>query len=178
MDSVVTKLIDIQLSFPFILFAIAVIAISGPKVSVLMLVLAARSWTTFAVSCAARPSDRRQRLCRRGARARRIAAARHPSPHRCRTSCLSRSLSGRSISARLIILEFDAELLRPWRAAADGELGQANSAKRANTSSSPGGLRPFPALRCLLWCCSSIMLGDGLRDILDPRLKAAMSAGA
>ncbi|MEA2934359.1 MAG: peptide/nickel transport system permease protein, partial [Variibacter sp.] len=47
-DSAVTKLIDIQLSFPFILFAIAVIAVSGPKTYVLILVLAARSWTTFA----------------------------------------------------------------------------------------------------------------------------------
>ena len=47
-DSVVTKLIDIQLSFPFILFAIAVIAVAGPKLSVLVMVLAARSWTTFA----------------------------------------------------------------------------------------------------------------------------------
>jgi peptide/nickel transport system permease protein len=47
-DSVVTKLIDIQLSFPFILFAIAVMAVTGPKLWVLVLVLAARSWTTFA----------------------------------------------------------------------------------------------------------------------------------
>ena len=47
-DSVVTKLIDIQLSFPFILFAIAVIAVAGPKLWVLVMVLAARSWTTFA----------------------------------------------------------------------------------------------------------------------------------
>ncbi|TFH44217.1 MAG: ABC transporter permease, partial [Lysobacterales bacterium] len=47
-DSIVSKLIDIQLSFPFILFAIAIIAVTGPNLIVLVLVLSARSWTTFA----------------------------------------------------------------------------------------------------------------------------------
>ena len=42
-DSIVTKLIDIQLSFPFILFAISVMAVTGPNPVVLVFVLAARS---------------------------------------------------------------------------------------------------------------------------------------
>ena len=41
-DSIVSKLIDIQLAFPFILFAIAVMAVTGPKLTVLVLVLAAQ----------------------------------------------------------------------------------------------------------------------------------------
>ncbi|HEU5324233.1 MAG TPA: ABC transporter permease, partial [Methylomirabilota bacterium] len=38
-DAVVTKLIDVQLAFPFVLFAISVIAVAGPSVGVLIVVL-------------------------------------------------------------------------------------------------------------------------------------------
>jgi peptide/nickel transport system permease protein len=47
-DEVVTKLIDVQLAFPFVLFAISVIAVAGPSVTVLVIVLAIGSWVGHA----------------------------------------------------------------------------------------------------------------------------------
>src|SRR5207244_8272912 len=47
-DRVVTKLIDLQLAFPFVLLAIAVIAVAGPSIHVLVIVLAIGSWVGHA----------------------------------------------------------------------------------------------------------------------------------
>jgi len=47
-DRVITKLIDIQLAFPFVLLAIAVIAVAGPSIPVLVVVLAIGAWVGHA----------------------------------------------------------------------------------------------------------------------------------
>jgi ABC-type dipeptide/oligopeptide/nickel transport system permease subunit len=51
-DEVVTKLIDVQLAFPFVLFAISVIAVAGAGIGVLVVVLAIGSWVGTPGSCA------------------------------------------------------------------------------------------------------------------------------
>jgi peptide/nickel transport system permease protein len=47
-DAIITKIIDIQLSFPFLLFAITVIAVLGPSLRNLLIVLAISGWVTYA----------------------------------------------------------------------------------------------------------------------------------
>src|SRR5205823_14099739 len=47
-DRVVTRLIDVQLAFPFVLLAIAVIAVAGASIPVLVIVLAIGSWVGHA----------------------------------------------------------------------------------------------------------------------------------
>ena len=47
-DAVLTKLVDVQLAFPFVLFAISVIAVAGPGMTVLVVVLAIGSWVGHA----------------------------------------------------------------------------------------------------------------------------------
>jgi peptide/nickel transport system permease protein len=47
-DGLITKLIDIQLSFPFILFAIFVISITGPQLRNIIIVCGVTSWVTYA----------------------------------------------------------------------------------------------------------------------------------
>ena len=47
-DGVLTKIIDVQLAFPFVLFAISVIAVAGPSLTVLVVVLAIGSWVGHA----------------------------------------------------------------------------------------------------------------------------------
>src|SRR4030095_13212658 len=48
LDRVVTKLIDVQLAFPFVLLGIAVTAVAGPSVPVLVGVLAIGAWVAHA----------------------------------------------------------------------------------------------------------------------------------
>jgi len=47
-DAVLTKVIDVQLAFPFVLLAIAVVAVAGPSVPVLVIVLAIGAWVGHA----------------------------------------------------------------------------------------------------------------------------------
>jgi peptide/nickel transport system permease protein len=47
-DSVITKFMDIQLSFPLVLFAIFVVAITGPKLRNIIIVCGITSWVTYA----------------------------------------------------------------------------------------------------------------------------------
>jgi len=47
-DEVAMRLADLQLSFPFILFAIVVIAVLGPGLSRIILVLAVTQWASYA----------------------------------------------------------------------------------------------------------------------------------
>ena len=47
-DAFLTKLVDVQLAFPFVLFAISVIAVAGPGMTVLVIVLAIGSWVGHA----------------------------------------------------------------------------------------------------------------------------------
>ena len=44
----IAKLIDIQLAFPFLLFAITVIAVLGPSLPNLLVILALSGWVTYA----------------------------------------------------------------------------------------------------------------------------------
>ena len=44
----VAKLIDVQLAFPFLLFAITVIAVLGPSLRNLLIILALSGWVTYA----------------------------------------------------------------------------------------------------------------------------------
>lgn len=48
LDSVVTKIIDIQLAFPFILLAISIAAVLGPSLRNLIIVLGLKSWVVYA----------------------------------------------------------------------------------------------------------------------------------
>src|SRR5262245_1557651 len=47
-DAVIAKLIDVQLAFPFLLFAITVIAVLGPSLRNLLVILAISGWVTYA----------------------------------------------------------------------------------------------------------------------------------
>ncbi len=44
----VAKLIDVQLAFPFLLMAITVIAVLGPSLQNLLVILALSGWVTYA----------------------------------------------------------------------------------------------------------------------------------
>jgi peptide/nickel transport system permease protein len=48
MDSIITKVMDIQLSFPTVLFAIFVVAITGPNLQNIIIVCGITSWVTYA----------------------------------------------------------------------------------------------------------------------------------
>lgn len=169
-DSVVTKLIDIQLSFPFILFAIAVIAVSGPKLFVIVLVLSARSWTTFARVVRGETftiSGNEYVTAARalGANEPRILG-RHILPNILPLALVIGTLD----VGALIILESTLSFLglgiQPPLVSWGKELSDARQYIQIAWWTTT-----FPGLAILVVVLSINLLGDRLRDILDPRLK-------
>jgi ABC-type dipeptide/oligopeptide/nickel transport system permease subunit len=170
-DSAVTKLIDIQLSFPFILFAIAVIAVSGPKIYVLILVLAARSWTTFArvvrgETFAIGGNDYVVAARALGASQSRVIL-RHILPNILPLAVVIGTLD----VGALIILESTLSFLglgvQPPTVSWGRELSEARQYIQLAWWTTT-----FPGLALLVVVLFVNLLGDGLRDILDPRLRA------
>ena len=170
-DSVVTKLIDIQLSFPFILFAIAVIAVAGPKLSVLVMVLAARSWTTFArvvrgETFTISGNDYVMAARALGASQTRVIV-RHIAPNILPLAVVIGTLD---IGALIILkstLSFVGLGIQPPTVSWGKKLSDARQYIQLAWWTTT-----FPGLALLVVVLFVNMLGDGLRDILDPRLKA------
>jgi peptide/nickel transport system permease protein len=169
-DSIVTKLIDIQLSFPFILFAIAVIAVAGPSLAVLVIVLAARSWTTFArvvraETFAIGSSD--YVLAARSLGATHLRTIfRHIAPNILPLAAVIGTLD----VGALIILESTLSFLglgiQPPAVSWGKELSEARQYIQLAWWTTT-----FPGLAILIVVLSINLLGDFLRDLLDPRMR-------
>lgn len=169
-DSVVTKLIDIQLAFPFILFAIAVIAVTGPTIGILVLVLAARSWTTFArvvrgETFTISGNDYVVAARAIGASQPRIVF-RHVLPNILPLAIVIGTLDVGALIILESTLSFVGLGIQPPTVSWGKELSDARQYIRLAWWTTT-----FPGLALLLVVLSINMLGDGLRDLLDPRLK-------
>lgn len=170
LDSVVTKLIDIQLSFPFILFAIAVIAVAGPSVAMLILVLSARSWTTFArvvrgETFVISGNDYVMAAHALGASQPRVIM-RHIAPNILPLAVVVGTLD---IGALIILeatLSFVGLGIQPPTVSWGKELSDARQYIQLAWWTTT-----FPGLALLTVVLCVNLLGDGLRDLLDPRLR-------
>ena len=77
------------------------------------------------------------------------------------------------IFAYAILAEAGAVVPRRRRAARDADLG--HDGRRQPAVRAPGVLaRAVPGLAIILTALSLQMLGDGLRDLLDPKLRKAL----
>lgn len=170
-DSFVTKLIDIQLSFPFILFAIAVIAVTGPNLFIMVFVLAARSWTTFARVVRGETFSIGNNDFVLAARA--LGASqfriifRHILPNILPVAIVVGTLD---IGALIILestLSFIGLGIQPPTVSWGKELSDARQYIQLAWWTTT-----FPGLALLTVVLSVNLLGDGLRDVVDPRLRA------
>jgi peptide/nickel transport system permease protein len=175
-DSVVAKLIDIQLAFPFLLFAITVIAVLGPSLPNLLTILALSGWVTYArvvrgQTLSLRETEFIQAARGLGCPTWRILL-RHILP-----SVMSYALVIMTTEiGRLIVLESTLSFLGlgvppptpSWgMALADGKEYLING----------WWLATFPGLAIMLIVLCMNVLGDGARDLLEPRLRGRGSRG-
>jgi peptide/nickel transport system permease protein len=169
-DTVIMRIADIQLAFPFILLAIAIVAVLGGSLLNVILVLGIGSWVPYA----------------RLVRGQVLSAKQHEYIIAARTiglrdpAILFRHLLPNVITPAIIIATFgiasaiigEATLsflgvgIRPptptWgNMLADG---------RAYVASA-WWLATFPGLAILITVLSINMIGDWIRDVLDPRLR-------
>jgi ABC-type dipeptide/oligopeptide/nickel transport system permease subunit len=169
-DAVILRLIDIQLAFPVVLLVIAVVAVVGPSLSNLVLIMGLSGWPRFArivrgAVLALRSLDFVEAARAVGARSARVMF-RHVLPN-----VLSAIIVYASFElARMILLEATLSFLglgvQPptptWG-------GMINDGRKYLNQSWSVSLAPGVAIALLILAYN--LLGDALRDALDPQLR-------
>jgi peptide/nickel transport system permease protein len=167
-DTVLTKLIDVQLAFPFVLLAIAVVAVAGPSIPVLIVVLAIGAWVGHArivrgLVLSLRERDYVQAAMALGARTPRILLW-HLVPEVLSTIIVLATFD----VGRIIILESTLSFLglgvQPPTPSWGSDLRDAAVYVRQAWWTAA-----FPGLAIMAVVLAVNLLGDGLRDWLDPR---------
>lgn len=173
LDDVLMRLGDIQLAFPILVLAIAVLAVLGASLGNVILVLGVSGWVTYARIVRGETLSLKQREFVEAARA--IGAPdgailwRHVLPNVLPPVTVVATFS----VARVIIAEASLSFLGlgippptpSWGAMLD---------EGRNYITTAWWLALFPGMAILLLVLGINLLGDWVRDILDPRMERGM----
>jgi peptide/nickel transport system permease protein len=168
-DDVLMRLADIQLAFPFILLAIAVIGVLGPSLMTIIAVIGVSSWVVYArvvrgAVLTLREREFVQAVQALGSGDSRILL-RHILPNALTPWLVVATLD----MARVIVIESALSFLglgvQPPAPTWGGMLADGRV-----YISTAWWLATFPGLAILLTVLGINLFGDGLRDTLDPRL--------
>jgi peptide/nickel transport system permease protein len=169
-DDVLMRLADIQLAFPFILLAIAVIGVLGPSLTTIICVIGVSSWVVYArivrgAALSLREREFVQAAQALGSRDGRILL-RHVLPNVFTPWLVVATLD----MARVIVIESALSFLGLGVQPPTPTWGGMLADGRVYISTA-WWLATFPGLAILITVLGINLFGDGLRDTLDPRLK-------
>jgi peptide/nickel transport system permease protein len=169
-DDVLMRLGDVQLAFPFILLAIAVIGVLGPSLPVIIVVIGVSSWVIYARVVRGTVLSLREQEFVQAARALGVRdgriLARHILPNVFTPWLVVATLD----MARVIVIESALSFLGLGVQPPTPTWGGMLADGRVYISTA-WWLATFPGLAILVAVLGINLLGDGLRDTLDPRLK-------
>lgn len=166
-DTVVSNLVNILLAFPFLLLALAAIAVVGPSFSNMIVVLGVTGWPVYTRVVRAETLKFREREFVQAARALGLGSPRiiwgHVLPNLANTIIVMASLE----VARMIILESFLSFLglgiQPPTPSWGAMLGEGRVYMLTSW-----WLAAFPGAAIFVTTLGINLLGDGLRDVLDP----------
>ena len=169
-DDVLMRLADIQLAFPFILLAIAVIGVLGPSLRTIIAVIGVSSWVVYArvvrgTVLGLRERDFVQAALALGGRDGRVLI-RHILPNAFTPWLVVATLD----MARVIVIESALSFLGLGVPPPTPTWGGMLADGRVYISTA-WWLATLPGLAILVTVLGINLFGDGLRDTLDPRLK-------
>jgi peptide/nickel transport system permease protein len=169
-DDFLMRLADIQLAFPFILLAIAVIGVLGPSLRNIIIVIGVSSWVVYARVVRGEVLSIREReyvhaAIALGSRHRRVLFS-HVLPNTFTPWLVVATLD----MARVIVIESALSFLGLGVQPPTPTWGGMLADGRVYLSTA-WWLATFPGLAILITVLGINLLGDGLRDTLDPRLK-------
>ncbi len=170
LDDVLMRLADIQLAFPFILLAIAVIGVLGPSLQTIIIVIGVSSWVVYARIVRGAVLTLRERefvqaaLALGGGDGR--VLLRHILPNVFTPWLVVATLD----MARVIVIESALSFLGLGVQPPTPTWGGMLADGRVYISTA-WWLATFPGLAILVTVLGINLFGDGLRDTLDPRLK-------
>ena len=170
-DDVVMRLGDIQLAFPFILLAIMFLVVLGPGLMNMILVLGIGQWVTYARIVRAQTLSLREKEYVEAARAMGDSTV----------SILFRTILPNIMAPLTVIASFNVAGVILSEAALSflglgvppevPTWGSMLSESRDHLLSNKWWLAVFPGLAIVLTVLAFNIIGDWLRDFLDPRLK-------
>ncbi|HEY7250787.1 MAG TPA: ABC transporter permease, partial [Methylomirabilota bacterium] len=169
-DDFLMRLADIQLAFPFILLAIAVIGVLGPSLRNIIIVIGVSSWVVYArvvrgEVLSIREREYVQAAIALGSRNGRVLWS-HVLPNTFTPWLVVATLD----MARVIVIESALSFLGLGVQPPTPTWGGMLADGRVYLSTA-WWLATFPGLAILVTVLGINLLGDGLRDTLDPRLK-------
>lgn len=169
-DDIIMRIADVQLAIPLILLAIAVIVVLGSSVNVLILVIGLTQWMAYArmvrgETLSLREKDFITSAYAVGASDLRIIL-RYIFPNTLASLMVLITLN----MALVIVLEAGLSFLGLGIQPPEPSLGTMLSESK-NYISRAWWLSTFPGLTIMIIIMGINLLGDGLRDVLDPRLE-------
>jgi peptide/nickel transport system permease protein len=169
-DDFLMRLADIQLAFPFILLAIAVIGVLGPSLRNIIIVIGVSSWVVYARVVRGEVLSIREREYVQAAIALGSQHGRvlwqHVLPNTFTPWLVVATLD----MARVIVIESALSFLGLGVQPPTPTWGGMLADGRVYLSTA-WWLATFPGLAILITVLGINLFGDGLRDTLDPRLK-------
>jgi peptide/nickel transport system permease protein len=169
-DDVLMRLADIQLAFPFILLAIAVIGVLGPSLATIIVVIGVSSWVVYARVVRGAVLTLREREFVQAARALGVGDGRILVHHILPNAFAPWLIVATLDMARVIVIESALSFLGLGVQPPDPTWGGMLADGRVYITTA-WWLATFPGLAILVTVLGINLFGDGLRDTLDPRLK-------
>ena len=170
-DDVTMRLGDMQLAFPFVLLAIMFLVVLGPGVGNLVLVLGIGQWVTYARIVRAETLSLREKEFVEAARALGDST----------TTILFRTILPNTVSPLTVIASFNVASVILTEAALSflglgvpasvPTWGSMLAESRDTLLANKWWLAVFPGVAIMLTVLSFNIIGDWLRDAMDPRLR-------
>ena len=169
-DAVIMRIVDLNLAFPLILLALAVVALLGASLRNLVIVMSITTWMIYArvvrgLSLTLREQEFVQAVRALGAHDARIIA-RHILPNVLAPVVVIWTLE----VARVILMESALSFLGLGVPPPTPTWGRMLAEGRDYLTVA-GWIAIFPGIAILVTVLGINFLGDGLRDLLDPRLR-------
>jgi ABC-type dipeptide/oligopeptide/nickel transport system permease subunit len=170
LDEVVMRVADVQLAFPVIMLAIAIVAVVGTSSAALISVLALSGWVLYARTVRAAVLTIRQLDYVEAARTLGASDLRVIVLHIFPNTLAPILVIGSSQFATMVLLESGLSFLGLGVQPPQPSWG-AMLAEGRDYLSNAWWLATVPGMAISLVVLGANLLGDGLRDLLDPRLR-------
>jgi peptide/nickel transport system permease protein len=170
-DDVIMRLAEIQLAVPFILFAIAILAVLGPGLRNLILVLGITGWVTYARVVRGQVLSFREKEFVEAARALGAGDIRIMFRHILPNTVASLIVIASFAVAATILTEAALSFLGLGVPPSVPTWGGMVADGREQILTNRWWMYMFPGLAIMLTVLAINCVGDWLRDYLDPRLR-------
>jgi ABC-type dipeptide/oligopeptide/nickel transport system permease subunit len=168
-DSIIMALVDIMLAFPQLILAFAMVAVLGPGIGNIILVLGITGWERYARVVRAEVLALREREFVQAARAVGVSNLKIVFGHMMPNTISSVIVLATLQTAQAILAEAALSFLGLGTGRTYPSWGQMISLGRDYISIA-WWLSTFPGLAILLTVLAINLVGDRIRDVLDPRV--------